>query len=69
MFLQSNFVQVKENLKSGSALLLYMKLEAQEIRIMCFQVKATFRFAVVVHCFLVSLYSGRFTHALSGCLI
>ena len=46
-----------------------MKLEAQEIRIMCFQVKATFRFAVVVHCFLASLYSGQFTHALSGCLI
>lgn len=53
-FLESKTVQVVGNLKLSSVLLIiYLRFEVQEVRVMCFQVKATVRFAVVTHCFFI----------------
>lgn len=60
-------VQVEEDLKSGSVLLVvYMRLEVWGVEV--FQFKATLRVAVLVHCFSVPPYDGQFVCVLSGCL-
>lgn len=58
-------VQVEEELKSGSVLLIvYMRLEVWGVKV--FQIKGTLRVAVLVPCFSVPLYDGQFACVLSG---